>query len=147
MSNHLCPRRHAVDGCEESAHQHKNHDEEERDGHRLLLRVGVGGDEQSEAEERDEVDGEKAVEQRYASERDDAVEQPRDAEQADGEHEHADQPERYELADDEMKLADGCNVDLFDGADSFSRTMLSDDMNPATMVTRTARMPGTMNIL
>ena len=61
--NDLCPVGHTIDGCVEAAEQNENHHEEKGDEHGLLLCVGIGADEQAEAQHSHHVHGGKCIEQ------------------------------------------------------------------------------------
>src|SRR5690349_11899260 len=72
----LRPARHAVDGRIQSAEQVKDHYKKERKGHGLLLRFGIGGDQQAHPENGEEVYGKKSIQQPHASERNYPIDKP-----------------------------------------------------------------------
>lgn len=114
----LRPLRHAFDGGEQSAHQDENDHEKPTDKHGLLHGVGQSGNDKTDAEDGDHVNGGHAKDERDAAHQRNVEKQP-GHEQADGQFEHGDDPEGEELAGDELVFADGGDVELLDGADFF----------------------------
>src|SRR5690606_19696363 len=72
----LSPRGHAIDGGKQSAHQDEYHHEEKHDKHGLLLRIGIGGYQQTEAQYSQQVNAYEAVHCRYAALGENAVNYP-----------------------------------------------------------------------
>ena len=67
------PRGHTVYTGQETAHQKEDHYEEIGDEHSLQLRISISGDEQSEAENRDEIHYSKGIQGEQTACGEDAV--------------------------------------------------------------------------
>jgi len=111
----LSPHGHGLYGCEEAGHEDEDDHDEPCDEHRLLLGVGICGDDEADGECDYEVEG---CEEEYEPDASDDgyVEDDLADGKAEGEFEERYDEEGNELADDEFVFPDGGDVDLLDCA-------------------------------
>src|SRR5690606_38552593 len=118
FGDHPGPARHAFYRREESAHQNEDHHEEPREEHGLLLGVGEVGDKEADPQHNEQVDAGEQKDHPQATCHAD-VEYQVTKHKTESQFEHAQQPERKELPDNELVFPDRGNVDLFQCADFF----------------------------
>src|SRR5690606_14611886 len=109
------PGRHALDRCEQTTHQDKDHHKQKRQRHRLLLRFRIGRDHQAKSQNGHQINGQVPVDQTDIAYGLNPIYQVSHPKYSYSKYHHPQNPERYQFSENKPAFGNRGYVDLIDG--------------------------------